>query len=141
MPSATIAIASEDEVRAGTLGRLLREFNYQRVGRYPEGQDVHLDAKDESGKLLGGFRGEIYFHWLFVNVLIVQEHERGKGLGTRLLLEGEARAKAKGALRSRLDTFEWQAPGFYLKRGYRELLKMPDYYQHHALSLMVKDLS
>ena len=140
MPSATIDIASEDEVRASTLGTLLREFNYKRVGRYPEGQSVYLNAKDEGGNLLGGFRGEIYFHWLFVNVLYVEERERGKGLGTRLLTEGEVRAKAKGALRSRLDTFEWQAPGFYLKHGYRELVRMPDYYLNYSLSLMVKDL-
>src|SRR5262245_20140620 len=130
MPSLTIDIASEDEVRAGRLGKLLRDFNYGRVGRYPEGQSVHLNAKDADGNLVGGFRGEIYFHWLFVNILYVEERERGKGLGARLLFEGEARAKAKGALHSRLDTFEWQAPGFYLKQGYRELLKMPNYYLH-----------
>ena len=140
MPSVTIDIAPEDEVRAGTLGRLLREFNYKRVGRYPEGQTVYLNAKNEEGNRVGGFRGEIYFHWLFVNVLFVEERERGKGVGARLLSEGEARAKAKGALHSRLDTFEWQAPGFYLKHGYREMLKIPNYYQQYSLSLMVKDL-
>ena len=140
MASATIDIASDEEVRAGTLGRSLREFNYGRVGKYPEGQGVCLNAKDEGGSLLGGFRGEINFHWLFVNVLFVEERERQKGLGTRLLLEGEARAKEKGALRSRLDTFEWQAPGFYLKHGYKELLKIPNYYRHYSLTLMAKDL-
>ena len=135
-----IYVASEEEIRAGTLGRLLREFNYQRIGRYPEGQGVYLNAKDEEGNLLGGFRGEIYFHWLLVNVLFVEERERGKGLGARLLAEGEAHAQAKGALRSRLETFEWQAPGFYLKHGYKELLRVPNYYRHYSLSLMVKDL-
>ena len=135
-----IAPASDDEVRAGTLGKLLREFNYRRVGRYPEGQAVNLNAKDAAGSLLGGFRGEIYFHWLFVNIVYVEEGERGKGLGTRLLAEGEARAKEKGALHSRLDTFEWQAPGFYLKRGYRELLRWPNYYRNYSCSLMVKEL-
>src|SRR5262245_50834311 len=103
MPSVTIDIAPEDEVRAGTLGRLLREFNYERVGRYPEGQTVYLNANDEEGTRVGGFRGEIYFHWLFINVLFVEERERGKGVGARLLSAGEAHAKAKGALHSRLD--------------------------------------
>jgi len=140
MPSVTIDIAPEDEVRAGTLGRLLREFNYQRIGRYPEGQTVYINANNEAGNRVGGFRGEIYFHWLLVNVLFVDERERGKGVGARLLSEGEARAKAKGALRSRLDTFEWQAPGFYLKHGYSEILKIPNYYRHYSLSTMVKDL-
>jgi ribosomal protein S18 acetylase RimI-like enzyme len=91
------------------------------------------------GRLLGGFRGKL-LHWLFVNVLFVEERERQKGLGTRLLLEGEARAKEKGALRSRLDTFEWQAPGFYIKHGYKELLKIPNYYQYYSLTVMAKDL-
>jgi GNAT superfamily N-acetyltransferase len=140
MPSATIVPASDDEVRAGTLGRLLREFNYRHVGRYPEGQSVYLNAKDEGGNVLGGFRGEIYFHWLFLNVLFVEEPERRRGLGSRLLAEGEAHAKAKGALHSRLETFEWQAPAFYLKHGYRELARMPRYYQDYSLSLMVKEL-
>jgi len=140
MPNATIDTASDEEVQAGTLGRLLREFNYSRIGKYPEGQTVYLNAKDEQGRLLGGFRGEIYFHWLFVNVLYVEEEERGKGLGARLLAEGETRAREKGALRARLDTFEWQAPGFYLKQGYREILKLPNYYQHYSLTTMVKEL-
>ena len=140
MPNTAITAASEDEVRAGTLGKLLREFNYRRVGRYPEGQSVYLNAKDKGGNLLGGFRGEIYFHWLFINVLFVEKRERRKGLGAHLLAEGEAQAKAKGALHARLETFEWQAPGFYLKHGYRELVRMPNYYQHYSLSLMVKTL-
>src|SRR5262245_17740259 len=129
MSTPRIVIASEEEVRAGTRGRRLREFNYGVVGRYPEGENVWLHAKDESDNLLGGFRGEVFFHWLLVNVLFVEESERGKGLGRRLLADGEARAREKGALRARLETFEWQAPGFYLKHGYRELSKMPNYFR------------
>ncbi len=140
MQSASIMIASEEEIRAGTLGRRLREFNYGIVGKYPEGQNVYLNAKDQRGNLLGGFRGEIYFHWLSVYTLFVEESERRKGLGSRLLAEGEARAKEKGARHSRLETFEWQALGFYLKHGYRELANMPDYYQGYSLSIMVKEL-
>src|SRR5262245_13158052 len=140
MPDPRIVLASEDEVRAGTLGRRLREFNYGVVGRYPEGENNWLNAKDESDNLVGGFRGEVFFHWLFVNVLFVEEPERRKGLGSRLLADGEARAREKGALHARLETFEWQAPGFYLKNGYRELWKVPNYFRGFSLSLMVKDL-
>ena len=65
-------IASPEEIQAGTLGMRVREFNYDIVGKYPQGQNVHLNAKDERGNLLGGFRGEIYFDWLFVNILFVE---------------------------------------------------------------------
>ena len=140
MSAITIAIASEEEVRVYALGRRLREFNYRIVGRYPEGQNVWLNARDREGNLLGGFRGEIYFHWLFVNHLFVEESERRKGLGGRLLAEGEAHAKRNGAQQSRLETFEWQAPAFYVKHGYRELLNVPNYFQGYSLSLMVKKL-
>jgi len=140
VPPITIAIASEEEVRTIALWQRLREFNYRNVGKYPEGQNVWLNAKDDAGNLLGGFRGEVHFQWLFVNILFVEESQRGKGIGTRLLAEGEAHGRKIGALRSRLETFDWQAPRFYLKHGYRELAALPGYYQGHALSLMMKDL-
>lgn len=136
----TISVPSEEEVRTTALGRRIREWNYKQVGTYPEGQNVWLNAKDADGKLLGGFRGEIFFHWLFVNILYVEEGERGKGVGSRLLAEGEAQAKKLGATRARLDTFDWQAPAFYRKHGYRELLHCPDYFRGHSSSLMTKDL-
>ena len=140
MSAIIIATAPEEEVRANALGRRLREFNHRIVGRYPEGQNVWLNAKDREGNLLGGFRGEIHFHWLFINVLFVEESERRKGIGARLLAEGEAHAKRNGARHARLETFEWQAPAFYLRHGYREALKMPDYFQGYSLSLMMKEL-
>jgi GNAT superfamily N-acetyltransferase len=136
----TIAVASEEEVRAIALWRRLREFNYGIVGKYPEGQNVWLSAKDNAGNVLGGFRGEVYFNWLFVNILFVEDSQRRHGIGTRLLAEGEAHATTLGARRARLETFDWQAPAFYAKHGYRELIKLPGYYLDHSLSLMVKEL-
>lgn len=65
MSALTIAIASDDEVRTIALGRRLRQFNYGIVGEYPEGENVWLNATDEDGNLLGGFRGEVHFGWLF----------------------------------------------------------------------------
>jgi GNAT superfamily N-acetyltransferase len=140
MSTITIAIASEEEVRDIALWRRMREFNYRIVGKYPEGQNVWLNAKDPQGHFLGGFRGEIFFQWLFVNILFVEEPHRRTGIGTRLLAEGEAHARKLGAVRSRLETFDWQAPEFYPKHGYRELTRIADYYRGHSISLMVKDL-
>jgi len=128
-PAVAIATASEEEVRAIALWRRMREQNYRIVGEHPEGQNVWLNARDPEGNFLGGFRGEVHFHWLFVNILFVEEAHRNRGIGSRLLAEGEAQGRALGAARSRLDTFDWQAPGFYLKHGYRELLRMPDYFR------------
>ena len=128
-------------MRAIALSRRVREsFNYPVVGSYPEGQNVWLNAKDADGRFLGGFRGEIFLEWLFVNILFVEEPERRKGIGSRLLAEGEAHAKKLGARHARLDTFDWQAPAYYPKQGYRQVLKLPNYFRGHSLTMFVKDL-
>ena len=90
MSTFTIAPASEEEVREIALWRRMREFNYRIVGKYPEGQNVWLNAKDPQGNFVGGFRGEIFFQWLFVNILFVEEPYRGQGIGTRLLADARA---------------------------------------------------
>ena len=135
-----IEVATEEEVRATALAKRMREFNYPVVGTYPEVQTIWLNAKDAAGSFLGGFRGEIFLDWLIVYILFVEEPHRRKGVGSRLLAEGEAHARRKGARHARLDTFDWQAPDFYPRHGYRELLKIPDYYAGRALHLMAKDL-
>jgi GNAT superfamily N-acetyltransferase len=119
----------------------LRAFNNAAIGDgHYQGFEVFLNAKDIMGNVVGGFRGEVYFNWLFLNVLFVDEAFRGKGLGSQLLRTGESLAKSKGASRVRLETFEWQAPQFYPKFGYRMQTEFPKYFQEKTLYLMVKDL-
>jgi GNAT superfamily N-acetyltransferase len=136
-----ISFATEDEIREIQLGKRLRTFNYGLIGEYPEGQGIWLNAKNEEGQVIGGFRGEVHFHWLFINILFVEETERGKGLGTQLLLCGENVAKEKGATDARLETFAWQAPQFYLKHGYTEKMRFENYFRDQDLYTMVKNLA
>ena len=136
----SIEVATEQEVQDIALHRRIREFNYRVVGRYGEVQPVWLNAKDAAGNFVGGFRGDIFLDWLLINILFVEEPYRGQGIGSRLLDEGEAHARRKGARHARLGTFDWQAPAFYPKHGYRELFRIPDYYAGHTLHEMAKDL-
>lgn len=138
--TATILPATEEELRAGVLGRQLREYNYGFVGEYPEQQYIRLNAKDAQGKLLGGIRAFTFLHWLQVEVLFVNEAARGQGLGSRLLVEAEAQARALGAHHAYLNTFEWQAPGFYLKHGYTEQSRIERYAGEFYLATMTKAL-
>lgn len=50
--------------------------------------------------------------------LWVDKSHRGKGLGTDLLSRLEAEATLRGAKSITLQTFDWQAEGFYRKLGY-----------------------
>ncbi|SEJ74715.1 MULTISPECIES: GNAT family N-acetyltransferase [unclassified Variovorax] len=140
MNDITIAPATDEELRSGELGRKQRHYNYGFVGEYPEQQYIRLNAKDESGRLLGGLRGFVFLYWLNIEVLFVEEDMRGTGLGSRLLAGAERQAIALGAQNARLDTFEWQARGFYLKHGYEEYARIDDCAPGYYLAHMKKSL-
>ncbi|MEJ8824609.1 GNAT family N-acetyltransferase [Variovorax humicola] len=136
----TITTATDEEVRSGYLGRQLRQFNYGFVDEYPEVQPVRLNAKDIDGKVVGGVRAFVFLYWLQVDVLWVEDSARGRGLGGRLLAQAETLARELGARNARLETFEWQARGFYLKQGYVEFARIDKYADDFYLAFMRKAL-
>ena len=83
------------------------------------------DAPD--APVIGGLWGEIYFGWLFVELLFVPEVLRNQGTGTRLLGEAEAIAREHGCHHVWLDTFSFQAPAFYRRHGYSEFGRLHHY--------------
>src|SRR5215475_9475058 len=74
--------------------------------------------EDERGQIMGGLSGATAYGWLFVELLFVPESLRGQGVGTRLIQLAEAEAVARGCHSVWLDTFEFQARGFYERLGY-----------------------
>jgi GNAT superfamily N-acetyltransferase len=140
MTSWTIADATREEVKSGELGRRLRHFNYGFVGEYPEAQPVWLNAKDDEGRTIGGLRGYVFLHWLQIDVLWVDEAVRAAGLGSELLVQAEAKARHLGAHSAKLETFEWQARGFYVKRGYEEFGRIDKHTKGFYLAFMMKAL-
>lgn len=136
----TLSTPTPEQLRAGELGRKLRHFNYAAIGEYPEQQYIRIDARDENDRLLGGIRGFVFLYWLNVEVLFVEADARGARLGSALLAEAERQAVALGAKNARLDTFEWQARGFYLKHGYEEYARIDDYAPGFYLAYMKKSL-
>jgi GNAT superfamily N-acetyltransferase len=137
----TFSTPTPEQLRTSELGRKLRHFNYGAVGEYPEQQHIRIDARDENDRLLGGIRGFVFLYWLNLDVLFVEEDARGARLGSRLLAEAERQAIALGAKNAKLDTFEWQARGFYLKHGYEEYARIDDYAPGFYLALMKKSLA
>ena len=140
MTTPTIYTATQEEVRSGTLGLKLRQFNYGFVGEYPQSQPVWLSAKDGDGALAGGLRGFVFLGWLNIDVLFVEEAARRQGLGARLLQEAERMARDMGARGAKLETFEWQAAAFYRKQGYEEFARINDFVKSFHLSMMKKAL-
>ena len=140
MNSVTVSPATEEEVRSGDIGRRLRQFNYGFVGEYPEVRAIRLNARDDSGNVVGGVRAVVAMNWLRVEVLFVDGIQRRTGIGAALLFEVERIALEMGARNAALETFEWQGPAFYAKHGYVETSRIEKYASEFYLALMVKRL-
>ncbi|MEU0739044.1 N-acetyltransferase [Streptomyces sp. NPDC006134] len=89
---------------------------------------LHVWASDGTGGLAGGLVGHTWAGWLHVTYLWVDAPHRGAGLGSRLLAEAERVARSdRGCRAARLETWDFQAPGFYRKQGYEVVGVIPDY--------------
>ncbi len=77
-----------------------------------------LSFSDETGETVGGAYGAIFFRWLHVEMLVVPEGQRGRGNGRRLLARIEQLARDEDCIGIWLDTYAFQAPGFYRKHGF-----------------------
>lgn len=110
---------AEAEALAERLGRLLAEAAAE-AGHPFEHAPLALEARHD-GAFAGGLAGALRFGWLCVQRLAVAPEARGLGIGSRLLAEAEAVARARGALGVQLDTFAFQAPRFYERRGYERI--------------------
>ena len=73
--------------------------------------------------------------------LWVDEVLRRTGVGARLLAEFEARGVGLGCSVFTLDTFSFQAPGFYEKRGYRVELRLEGFPHGHVKYTMQKTVA
>lgn len=75
---------------------------------------------EEDGKIVAGLDACMTaFKILYVSTLFVDPDYRRKGYGRQLMDEMECRAKALGANRIRLDTFNWQGKEFYEALDYQ----------------------
>jgi len=95
----------------------LNEFNTAQAGPV-DMRPVAIMLRDATGKSIGGLWGHTAYDWMFVQYLAVPEACRGQDFGTSLMLRAEQLARARGCIGVWLDTFSFQAPGFYEKLGY-----------------------
>jgi GNAT superfamily N-acetyltransferase len=125
------------EVEEAILAALL-VYNEAAAGpaRY---QPVALVLRDPAtGTIAGGLWADMYYEWSFVKLLVVPESLRGSGYGTRLMQQAETIARDYGATGIWLDTFSFQARGFYEKLGFTCFATLDDYPRGGSRSYMQK---
>ena len=77
------------------------------------------------GAEVGGLSGQLLYGWLWIMLLGVDPAHRGDGVGHALVAEAEAYARSRGAIGMNVDTFAYQAPGFYERLGFVEVSRLP----------------
>ncbi|HML88764.1 MAG TPA: GNAT family N-acetyltransferase [Methylomusa anaerophila] len=126
-----ITINPGNEETACFIRRQLLEYNAGHVP--PDGpfvtDPVQLALKDDDGNIVGGITATInYFRArCYIDMLWTDAKLRGQGFGTKLLQTMEQMAVAADCKIILVDTFSFQAPHFYAKRGYELYGKLDDF--------------
>ena len=84
----------------------------------PSKKEYHNFGVYEEDKLIGGAVGIVRFGWYFLEELWIDEKYRRKDIGTMLIGKIEKCAKENKAIGVRMETWNFQARGFYEKMGY-----------------------
>lgn len=96
---------------------------------------------DGAGAAIGGLWGRTAWGWLFIELLFVPEAMRGGGVGRELVRRAEGEAVSRGCVGVWLDTFSFQARGFYEKLDYAVFGQLDDCPPGHSRLFMRKALS
>jgi ribosomal protein S18 acetylase RimI-like enzyme len=82
---------------------------------------VEILAKDDKGEIIGGLYGRSLWGTLEIKTFAVRRENRNEGIGKMLIQEAEKEAVKRNCRFVSLDTFSFQAPGFYEKMGFEKI--------------------
>ena len=122
----------------------IREFN--RISgpmqKYPQYESYNILLKDKDNKIVAGIITKMYLKSMFLEAFWVDQQYRKKGIGRELIKKIENHAKEKECKFIHLDTFSFQAIGFYEKLGYTTFGVIEDYpddIKRYYLKKILKD--
>jgi GNAT superfamily N-acetyltransferase len=116
-------------------------FNNSRIGRSEVYCPLVILLSDpESDEIVGGLHGSTLFSYLHVDLLFVPDSMRGTGMGRKLMMQAEAEAVRRGCHGASLDTFSFQARGFYERLGYSVFGILDDCPPGHSRFYLTKRL-
>ena len=121
-----IRLDNTESQKAQEIGNLIRSYNRSKR-EAAESEPLNLYVEDDSGQLMAGLVAETFGNWLEIEYLFVKEDLRGQGIGSQLLHQAESEAKKRNCRFAFVNTYQFQAPAFYQKHGYKEVFTLKDY--------------
>lgn len=134
-----IRLENTESQKAQEIGDLIRSYNRSKR-ETAESEPLNLYVEDEHGQLLAGLVAETFGNWLEIEYLFVKEGLRGQGIGSQLLQQAESEAKKRNCRYVFVNTYQFQAPAFYQKYGYKEVFTLKDYPYTGQRNYYQKDL-
>ena len=123
MPTVTVERTIGTTKKAVLAG--LGAYNDEQFGKQKV-KSIAVSLKD-GRKIVGGVVGHLWGTVLFVQYFWIDQKQRGKGFGTKLIAAIENEARQLGAVQAHVDTMSFQAPGFYRSQGYEEFGTLKGY--------------
>lgn len=90
-----------------------------------------ITAKNNKNDIVGGATIWEHSDALYIDILWVEENYRGKGVGSRLINAIVEQAKLKNIKKLFVDTYDFQASGFYIKHGFFIIGRLDNYLLGH----------
>lgn len=134
-----IQLENIESQKAQEIGDLIRSYNSSKR-EAAESEPLNLYIEDENGQLMAGLVAETFGNWLEIEYLFVKEDLRGQGIGSQLLQQAESEAKKRNCRYAFVNTYQFQAPAFYQKYGYKEVFTLKDYPYTGQRNYYQKDL-
>lgn len=101
---------------------------------------LFLTVTDDDNQIVAGLVACTWWGGLEVQYLWVGDQCRKSGYGRQLMQRAEEEARKRGCHMAYVDTFDFQARGFYEKLGYRVYGDLPGYAHRHIRYYLAKDL-
>lgn len=129
-------------VQIKRFNRALHPEVYFDNGMPVEERNITVDvvARDADNTIVAGLIGNIYWGCLYIKDLWIHEDLRKQGIGSDLMQRAEDKARSHECNFIWVQTFSWQALGFYQKLGFRIVGQLDNYPPDHTLFTLRKDL-
>ena len=134
-----VHVEKPEESAWGIIGHGLSAYNKEKAGDN-QFERLCYAIQTPEGEIVGGILGEIYWGWLYIDLLWVKDELRGQGYGHQLLTKLEDEARQREAKHAYLDTFSFQVPDFYKDHGYQVFGELEDFPVGHQRYFFRKEL-